>query len=249
MLLLAYPVERRLSSTLIASLIASGVTLVSGLLALLLRSHKSPIYASCAGALVGGAVLFLLPDALKLFEKSAGSVPLWWVWMTALAALALFYGIERRSHHALESTRLAGWGGAIGLAVHSFIDGVVIGQGFRAGDETGLVLALAVMLHRMADGASAVGVMLGTEHNLFQTSAMLFVTAIAPGVGAAAQAFVDLPASLLSLLLAFFAGMLFYLGTTRLLPEALRASSSPLPVLGFFAAGFAVVYAAHQLAS
>jgi zinc transporter ZupT len=237
-----------LTSTLTASLVAFGVTLVSGLLALFLRSRKSAVYASCAGALVGGAVLFLVPDALALFERSSSSFPVWLVWLTGLAALSLFYALER-SHHELESTRLAGWGGAIGLAIHSFIDGVVIGQGFRAGDETGFVLALAVMLHRMADGASAVGVMLGTEHSLLQTSTMLFVTALAPVLGAAAQAFVELPAPLLSLLIAFFAGMLFYLGTRRLLPEALRATKARMSVPAFFAAGFAVVYAAYLLAN
>ncbi len=131
--------------------------------------------------------------------------------------------------------------------MHSFIDGVIIGEGFHAGGETGFVLAVAVMLHRLADGASAVGLMLGTEHGLRQTAAILFVTALAPVAGALVPSFLSLPAIFLSLLLAFFSGMLLYLGAKHLLPEARRAAASSVTVAASFAGGFVVVYAAYLL--
>ncbi|MGH9319858.1 MAG: hypothetical protein ACRD3V_08200 [Vicinamibacteria bacterium] len=235
-----------MTSAFTASLAAFLVTLLSGLGALYLRRHKSLVFASSAGALIGGAALFLLPDALELFERSTTSLPAYVVWVVAVSGFAAFYALEY-AHHSTESTRLAGIGGGIGLAVHSFIDGVLIGQALRAGGEIGVVLAGAVMLHRVADGASAVGLMLGTEHGIRQTATMLFVTAAAPVAGAVAQSFVYLPTFLLALLLSFFSGMLFYLGAKRLLPEARKASASGATVAVSFLGGVGLVYAAYLL--
>jgi len=235
-----------LTSAFVASLAAFLVTLLSGLGALYLRRHKSVVFASCAGALVGGAALFLLPDAFHLFEESTSTLSSHLLWAVAALGFATFYALET-GRHARESARIAGLGGALGLTLHSFVDGVIIGEGFRAGGETGFVLALAVMLHRLADGASAVGVMLGTEHDIRQTAVMLFVTALAPIAGAMVPSFISLPALFLSLLLSFFSGMLLFLAAKHLLPEALRASGSSVTVPASFALGVGVVYAAYLL--
>jgi ZIP family zinc transporter len=235
-----------LKSAQVASLAAFGVTLLSGLGALYLRRHRSLVFASCAGALIGGAGLFLLPDAFRFHDESSSTVSSHLLWVVAVLGFATFYALET-GRHARESARLAGLGGALGLTLHSFIDGVIIGEGFRAGGETGFVLALAVMLHRLADGASAVGVMLGTEHDIRQTAAMLFVTALAPIAGAMVPSFFSLPAFFLSLLLSFFSGMLLFLAAKHLLPEARRASGSRFTVPLSFTLGAGVVYAAYLL--
>jgi len=235
-----------LTSAFVASLAAFLVTLLSGLGALVLRGHKSVVFASCAGALLGGVAFFLLPDAFHFFVESGSTLPSYVVWAAAALGFAVFYALEK-GRHAPETARIAGFGGALGLAVHSFLDGVIIGEGFRAGGETGFVLAVAVMLHRLADGASAVGVMLGTEHGIRQTALMLLVTALAPIAGAVVSSFFSLPAFFLSLLLSFFSGMLLFLSAKHLLPEARRAAASNLTVPASFAAGFMVVYAAYLL--
>jgi ZIP family zinc transporter len=235
-----------LTSATLASLAAFFVTFLSGLGTLYLRRHRSVVFAACAGALMGGAALFLIPDALHLFEDSSSTLPSGLVWPVVLLGLATFYLLEK-GRHAEGSTRIAGIGGALGLALHSFIDGVIIGEGFRAGGETGLLLAVAVLLHRLADGASAVGVMLGTEHGIRQTALMLLVTAVAPVLGSLVPSFLSLPALFLSLLLSFFSGMLLYLGWKHLLPEARKATESAVTVPASFVAGLVVVYAAYVL--
>lgn len=237
-----------LSSLAAMSLAAFGVTLASGLSALYLRSHRAVVFAFCSGALIGGAGFIILPDAVSLLEQSGRPLPAFTVWLAGGVGFAALFTLERRPHSdESKSTRLAGLGAAIGLAVHSFIDGVVIGQGFRAGEETGLAVAVAVMLHKTSDGASAVGVMLGTEHGFGQTLAMLVITAAAPVLGVIAQSFIVLPAFLLAFLLALFAGMLLFLGVSHLLPVAMRESTSDSTTSAVFLAGLGFVYLAHLL--
>lgn len=222
---------------------AFAVTLTSGLGALYLRRQKSLVFAFCSGALIGSAVILLLPDARKLLMQSDSSLSADLVWLACALGFLCFYLFERGTHGS-RSARLAGLGGVIGLATHSFFDGVVIGQGFRAGEDIGFALAASVLLHKLADGVSAVGVMLGTEHSVRETTLMLTITAVAPVLGVVAQSFLLLPESALALTLAWFAGMFLYLGANRLLPEARQANSTlAVPILSL--SGVAVAYIAH----
>ncbi len=234
-----------MSTVVYVSVAAFAVTLVSGLGALDLRNHRPLVFAFCSGALIGSAIILLLPDARQLLEQSDSRLSPDLVWLACALGFLLFYLFERGAH-GTRSARIAGLGGAIGLATHSFLDGVVIGQGFRAGEEIGVALAAAVLLHKLADGVSAVGVMLGTEHNVRETTTMLVITAAAPLLGVVAQSFLVLPTSILALFLAWFAGMFLYLGANRLLPEARRENPSlAVPVLSL--TGVAVAYVAHVL--
>jgi len=234
-----------LTPVVYVSLAAFAVTLASGLGALALREHKPFVFAFCSGALIGAALILFLPDARQLLEASDSRLSPHSVWLACALGFLCFYLFERGAHGD-RSARIAGFGGAIGLATHSFLDGVVIGQGFRAGEEIGLALAVAVLLHKLADGISAVGVMLGTDHTVREATTMLVITSVAPVLGAAGQSFVDLSGAALALFLGWFSGMLLYLGASRLLPEAREASSSPaVPILAI--TGVAVAYLAHIL--
>ena len=234
-----------LTTVLHVSLAAFAVTLASGIGALYLRRHQPHVYAFCSGALIGGALFFLLPDARELLESTGSSVPGDLAWLACALGFLFFY-LFGRGETSHESARLAGLGGTIGLATHSFFDGVVIGQGFQAGEDTGMSLALAVLLHKLADGVSVVGIMLGTEHNRKETGTWLVITAAAPALGAAAQSLLVLPASVLALFLGWFAGMFLYLGANQLLPEARQATRSlAIPALSLV--GVAMTYVAHAL--
>jgi zinc transporter, ZIP family len=130
-----------------------------------------------------------------------------------------FYLLESitHAHHGLEhghqhtSTHQAGSWGAVGIGIHSFLDGFAIGQGFQASNEVGWIITLAVLLHKLADGISTVGVMLSTSHTLKTTTVMLCLTALAPIAGVLVQAVFTLPTPLLAFLLSWFAGVFLYL--------------------------------------
>jgi ZIP family zinc transporter len=225
---------------------------MAGVLALYFRRHVAFVYAFCSGALIGSAVIFLLPDAISFLERSESPFDPNLLWLVCAGGFLFFYLFERgtgtqdSSELPASSDHIAGLSGALGLATHSFLDGVLIGQGFQAGREIGALLALAVMMHKLADGVSAVAVMLGTKHNARLAVLVLVLTSAAPVAGVLVQSLVVLPSAALALLLSGFAGMFLFVGASRLLPEARRRSASTLvPVLSL--AGLAFVYVAHAL--
>lgn len=231
------------------------VTLAGGLLVLRLQAYRGLVLAFCAGALVAGALMNVIPDALQLLESSHSSFHHHHLLFACTLGFLVFYLFEHAAHHGGErdhpaqynhSCQVGAWGAA-GLSVHSFFDGVAIGGAFEAGGELGWVVALAVLLHKIADGASTVGVMLGTQHSTTVAIRMLFLTAIAPLVGTLLQAVITLPPSILALALGWFAGVFLYLGASSLLPAAHESGHSrwlPLATL----AGVAFVFLAQRLA-
>ncbi len=216
----------------------SGATCVmtfgGGLLALRLQAYRALVLAFCGGALVAGALMHVVPHALQLLEATQSRFEHHHLLVACSLGFLSFYLLEHAAHHTEDRdhpsrynhTCQAGAWGAAGIGAHSFFDGVAIGGAFQAGSEMGWIVALAVMLHKIADGASTVGVMLGTQHSTTATTAMLSVTALAPLVGALTQSVVFVPAPVLALALGWFAGVFLYLGAASLLPAAHRVTDT-----------------------
>ena len=231
------------------------MTLGGGLLALRLQTYRGLVLAFCAGALVAGALMDVLPDALQLLESSPSRFHHHHLLFACSLGFLGFYLFEHAAHHSetrdhpsqYNHTCQVGAWGAAGIGIHSFFDGVAIGGAFTAGSEIGWTVALAVMLHKIADGASTVGIMLGTQHSTTTTTAVLSVTALAPIAGTFTQSAFVIPKPLLALALGWFAGVFLYLGASSLLPAAHESGHSrwlPLSTL----AGAAFIYLAQRLA-
>ena len=135
----------------------------------------------------------------------------------------------------------------MGIVVHSLLDGFAIGKGFHIHDHVGWAIATGVTLHKLADGASVAGLMLGTQHSTRATTGMLIVTAIAPIFGVWLQVYITLATPQLALLLGWFAGVFLYLGAGSLLPAAHDASHSRLLPLATLA-GVVFIYGAQLFA-
>jgi len=245
-------------TALLVSGVTGLVTLGGGLLVLRLQAYRGLVLAFCAGALVAGALMNVLPDALQLLESTQTRFHHHHLLFACSLGFFCFYLFEHAAHHSehegahdhpsqYNHTCQAGAWGAAGIGVHSFFDGLAIGGAFQAGQEIGWVVAAAVLLHKVADGASIVGVMLGTRHGLTATIAMLMAAALAPLAGTILQSVMTIPTPILALALGWFAGVFLYLGASSLLPTAHESGHSrwlPLATL----AGVAFVFLAQRLA-
>jgi len=203
-----------------------------GLLALRLEAYRAFVLAFAAGALVATALTDVIPDALELLTRSGASYHHHHLMCACSLGFLSFYLLEQVSHGSededdpLGAAGHAGLWGAGGIVVHSLLDGVAIGEAFRAGIRVGWIVALAVIVHKFADGVSTVSILLSTGRSGRVTHAMLASTALAPLVGLAAQALIPLPLSGLALVLGWFSGVFLYLGAAALIPSAHAASHS-----------------------
>ncbi len=120
----------------------------------------------------------------------------------------------------------AGWLAVLGLGVHTLFDGVAIAAGFMIGPRLGLLLFLAVVLHKLPEGFTVASIMLATG----RSSAAALIAGLALGVCTVLGA---LGTSLLAeahvgYALALSAGVTIYVAASDLIPEVNREGGPAL---------------------
>jgi ZIP family zinc transporter len=231
------------------------MTFGGGLLALRLEAYRAFVLAFAAGALVASALMDVIPDALELLTRSGAPFHHHHLMVACSLGFLSFYLLEQVTHSSADphdptsaEASPAGLWGATGIGVHSLLDGVAIGEAFRAGVAVGWIVALAVIVHKFADGVSTVGILVSTGRTVRVAQTALVLTSLAPLVGLALQLLVPLPLSLLALVLGWFSGVFLYLGAAALIPAAHAASHSRwLPAATL--SGVALVYLVSRASS
>jgi len=211
---------------------AGAATLLGGALALRLASRVHLVLGFSAGAVIGVALLDLLPEALELGRDVAGDRG-----VTALAAVGfLAYLAADRALLMLEggSAQHRGHFGAGALTVHSLLDGLAIGLGLQASVAVGLALTVAVLAHDLADGVNTVSVSLTGSKNPAIARRWLIADAAAPAVGIVASR-------------AVFSGLFLYIGASELLPESHQRHPHAWTTASTLL-GVALIWAAGRLA-
>ncbi len=256
---------------ILISIAAFIATFAGGLLALRFRDKLHLVLGFSAGAVIAVAFFDLIPEAFELAEgfREPATIALY----MAIGFFAylfidrlLFFHASRREEqdhgmdmHEHAHTHVGGLG-AGGLVAHSFFDGVAVGLAFQVSVEVGALVATAVLIHKISDGISTVGVVLkgeNAERSLLPAQrgegsharALKWLTfaAVAPVLGVLSTAAISIPENALGVMLAVFAGFFIYMGASDLIPESHHAHPKLLTtVMTFLGAG--VLYAAISFA-
>lgn len=205
---------------LIAAL-AFTTTLLGGAFALYLKDKLHLILGFSAGAIIAVAFFDLLPEALELAGSAYAVATI--LGVTALGfALYLFLDRFVLQHNHTEDGKRPhrGNAGAASLSFHSLLDGIGIGLAFQVSFSVGAVVTAAVLAHDFSDGINTVNMILKHQGERMQARRWLLVDALAPVLGVLSTLFFTIPAALLGLLLALFAGFFLYIGASDLIPES-----------------------------
>lgn len=220
----------------LASLIA---TLSGGVVALRFHERLNSLLGLSSGAIIGVALLDLLPEAIKLGGPR-------WTPFALMSAVAL--GL---AGYLLVDWLLAGGGrngfghqrhlGPASLAIHSIFDGFGIGVALQISTAVGLLVAAAVLSHDLLDGANTVALSLAGGAETKTARNWLVADAVAPIVGIALGTVTHVTTPGFAMLLAFFAGGFLYIGASELLPRS-RAQADKLIQLVSVGLGLGLIY-------
>ncbi len=240
---------------ILVSILASVAALLGGVITLKMRDKLHLVLGFSAGAVIGAALLDLIPEAIELGEPfyEAGV-------LTAITAAGFliylivdrlfpFHGHEHENEgdcgcrekiaHSIQgqneqsqSSNIAtsnainrGSLGAASFCLHSLIDGIAIGLAFQASAALGAIVAVAVVAHRFSDGINTVGVILKNRGEMRHAVGWLSAVAIAPIVGTLSTFAFSVPDNVLAIILATFAGFFLYIGASDLIPEGHHSHS------------------------
>lgn len=201
-----------------------------------------------AGALLGGAFLHILPQALKNTNSTA-------VFYYLILGIVLFFLMERYFHwrhcheqicdiHAFTYLNL------VGDSFHNFIDGMLIAASFLISLKLGVVTTLAVIFHEIPQELGDFGVLIYGGFTRRKALLYNFISALTAMAGAICGYFIsDLAKGFSNFILPLTAGGFIYIATSDLIPEIHKQSDQRRSTLAFiaFLAGIIFMALAKQI--
>lgn len=193
-----------------------------------------------AGVVFAAVAIELLPKILKTHTPIRVAIG----FSLGIALMVLIKTMTNR----IEKTNQLSWGLLIGVGVDLFVDGLLIAAAFLSGEETGRLVALALILE-----VCFLSLSLSTEFTQRKTSRVfkwttfsIFGLLLPLGASLGIVVLNYLPPIFYVEALSFGAAALLYLVTEELLVKAHETEDTPLITCAFFA-GFLVVFILQDL--
>ncbi|MBN2546378.1 MAG: ZIP family metal transporter [Spirochaetes bacterium] len=180
-------------------------------------AEKAKIYFMCfaAGVLISTPLMIALPQAIKK-NFYAG-------FMALFGFLFMFFSNEFIKKITKREVLAFGIVAAEGIAIHSFIDGIIYSVTFNISILTGFLSATGLVIHEFAEGIITYTLFL--KGGVKEKKAMFYAFIVA-GLTTPLGAFIAYPfinklgESSLGMMLGFVSGVLIYVSASHLLPEA-----------------------------
>jgi len=174
-----------------------------------------------AGFLVATAVLEMMPEGLKQNPHMGPVLIMAGYCMMHLLehTINAHFHFGEETHHGEFISRHTSNSVLAGLSVHALFDGVAIGSGFVVSNWLGVLIFLAILLHKAPEGFTMASVMLASG----RSRRMAFYSAVALAAATLAGLLViELVPSWLPYGLPVSAGVALYVGASDLVPEVNR---------------------------
>ncbi len=197
-----------------------------------------------AGFMLATSLIEMVPESVHL----AGDNAMLWVLAGYFLVhlfehtLAPHFHFGEETHDAAMRHGHASASAQLGLVIHTFFDGVAIASGFLVSGWLGMVIFVAIILHKLPEGFTVSSLILAGGGS--RRSALLGAAAL----GAATVSGVLLMGLLQSAVaytLPISAGVTLYVAATDLIPEVNRERGVGQAVLVFL--GVALLFAFHKL--
>ena len=204
-------------------------TFSGGLLALRAKDRFHLVLGLSAGLLLGLVGFDLLPEVFDMGVGSFGGVQA--VSVALIAGFLSLHFIEQfaGSHEPAESEyhhdhthafEIAGTVGAFAMAGHIFLDGVALALAFKVSNALGVAVFIAMIVHAFSDGLNTVALLVKLGQWSQRGKFLLGIDAIARISGAILGSTLVISDSAIAIYLAAFSGIVIYLATSHILPEA-----------------------------
>jgi ZIP family zinc transporter len=226
-------------------------TTAGGYLAIKSKDRLHLVLGLSAGLLLGLVAFDLLPEVFEIGTHELLGAPAVSVALVGGFLLLHFYEQLFGSHEPAESdyghdhshsSSVAGALGALAMGGHVFLDGLALGVAFKVSSDLGVAVFIALLVHAFSDGLNTVSFLIKSGAWGKKGIWLLGVDAIARVSGAVLGTTLALSNNFIAIYLALFAGIVIYLATSHILPEAHSRHSSRWTIVATIA-GVLVMWA------
>jgi len=177
-----------------------------------------------AGALIGGAFLHLLPEAIMEVGLDEGKILN--IFLFALLGFSVFFVLEQfihwHHHHDACCKKVSPFSYLVLLSdgVHNFIDGFIIAASFVISPSIGIATTLAVAFHEIPQEIGDFGVLVYAGMKKSRALLFNFLSALVAVLGGIIGFFLSAKmGDAMIYLLPFAAGNFIYIASSDLIPE------------------------------
>ena len=224
---------------ILAALTAIATT-TGGYLAIKSKDRLHLVLGLSAGLLLGLVAFDLLPEIFELNTQEILHAPAASVALIGGFLLLHFYEQIFGSHEPAESdyghdhehsSNITGAFGALAMGGHVFLDGLALGVAFKVSNNLGIAVFIALLVHAFSDGLNTVSFLIKSGSWGKKGIWLLGVDAVARISGAALGTTLAISDNFVGIYLALFAGIVIYLATSHILPEAHSRHKSRYTIL------------------
>ncbi len=192
--------------------------------------HLNLLTAFAAGAILSVVFFHVLPEAAEVSEHYLFYCAAGFIAFFILENILVVHGSVEHAHEVKGEGHLiapTAWVTALGIGLHSLLDGIIIGIGFDVDFRVGLVTTIGLISHEVPEGIAILGLLFGSQVKRRQAIVVSMLVAAATPVGAfLSLVFVSgLPEAAAGALLAGAGGILLYVSASDLIPSAHRQGS------------------------
>ncbi len=239
-----------MAHVLLYSLIAAGIVSLLAFLGIVTLAIKDKLLKKLllilvsfsAGALIGGAFLHLIPEALE------SSTPLK-TFIIVIVGISAFFLMERFLywHHCHEGkcdVHMFTYLNIIGDGIHNFVDGLIIVSTFAVNIPLGIATTLAIALHEIPQEIGDFAVLVYGGFSKLKALMWNFISAVTALIGVIVGYFLITKIDgFTPFLLPFAAGGFIYIAMSDLIPELHKELSLKKSMLNFlfFAIGIVLM--------
>jgi ZIP family zinc transporter len=229
-----------MNTAIILAAVTALATLSGGYIAIKSKDHLHIVLGLSAGLLLGLVAFDLLPEVFEMGTKEFLHAPVVSIALIGGFLLLHFYEQIFGSHEPAESdyghdhshsSNIAGSLGALAMGGHVFLDGIALGVAFAVSNNLGLAVFIALLVHAFSDGLNTVSFLIKSGSWGKRGVWLLGVDAVARISGAAIGTTFAVSDNFVATYLALFAGIVIYLATSHILPEAHSRHKSRYTIL------------------
>jgi zinc transporter ZupT len=256
-----------IAGLLLLGALAALANLIGGLLIVSSGAHRREakllkyLVALGAGFMLAAIFIEIVPESVALWSDGPGTgiaegvVGAMTLLLAGYLLIQLFehtvaphfhFGAETHPEHVIKPS--AAYTAIGGLTIHTFFDGVSIASAFLVNLRVGILVFIAIMLHKLPEGFTVASIMLASGRSTKKAAAASLAIGAATFAGVAAVALLsERFANSVAYALPFSAGVTLYVAASDLIPEVNRSEEKNPIVSVIVFGGVALFYVLHRL--
>ncbi|KOR26264.1 ZIP family metal transporter [Clostridium sp. L74] len=179
----------------------------------------SKLMGFSAGLMISIVIFDLIPEALNTWDYFGVLIFLF------LGVLIVYFIDKNTNSIDINMHKKVAFMTALGLILHNFPEGILMGVGFQAGSRLGLKMAIIISIHDIPEGIAVATPLIASKEKKSKTLFYVFLTAVPTLFGVFLGFYIaNISKNFLSMLLSLASGIMIYVVCAEMIPESRNLS-------------------------